>query len=135
MVYHCNFLSYSSFCLYTYEINRFILVSPLVVKACNASDINLKEEYHLSKFHIYVLVYCIGAFFFFFFWLTSLCIIGSSFIHLIRTDSSVFFLMVSGKKNRDVLIKSHFRRKEARMLVVFFFFLCTKGLLITCAFF
>ena len=42
------------------------MVSPLVVKACNASDINLKEEYHLSKFHIYVLVYCIGAFFFFF---------------------------------------------------------------------
>ena len=28
------------------------------------------------------------------FWLTSLCIIGSSFIHLIRTDSNVFFLMV-----------------------------------------
>ena len=46
--------------------------------------------YHLSKFHIYALVYCIGVFFF---WLTSLCIIGSSFIHLIRTDSNVFFLM------------------------------------------
>ena len=27
------------------------------------------------------------------FWLTSFCIIGSGFIHLIRTDSSVFFLM------------------------------------------
>ena len=27
------------------------------------------------------------------FWLTSLCIIGSSFSHLIRTDSNVFFLM------------------------------------------
>ena len=27
------------------------------------------------------------------FWLTSLCIIGSSFIHLIRTDSNVLFLM------------------------------------------
>ena len=25
-------------------------------------------------------------------WLTSLCIIGSSFIHLIRTDSNIFFL-------------------------------------------
>ena len=44
--------------------------------------------YHLSKFHIYVLLYCIGVFFF---WLTSLCIIGSSFIHLIRTDSNVFY--------------------------------------------
>ena len=38
--------------------------------------------YHLSKFHIYALVFCIGVFFFFF-WLTSVCIIGSSFIHLI----------------------------------------------------
>ena len=27
------------------------------------------------------------------FWLTSLCIIGSSFIHLIRTDSDVFLFM------------------------------------------
>ena len=40
-------------------------------------------HYHLSKFHIYVLVYCIGVFFF---WLTSLCLIGTSFIRLIRTD-------------------------------------------------
>ena len=45
-------------------------------------------HYPLSKFHIYVLVYCIGIF------LSGLlCIIGSSFIHLIRTDSNVFFLM------------------------------------------
>ena len=45
--------------------------------------------YHLSKFHIYALVYCIGVF------LSGLlhCILGSSFIHLIRTDSNVFFLM------------------------------------------
>ena len=27
------------------------------------------------------------------FWLTSFCIMGSSFIHLIRTDSNEFFLM------------------------------------------
>ena len=47
-------------------------------------------HYHLSKFHMYAIVYCIGVFSF---WLTSLCIIGSSFIHLIRTDSNVFFLM------------------------------------------
>ena len=46
--------------------------------------------YHLSNFHIYVLVYCIGVF------LSGLLhsvLIGSSFIHLIRTDSNVFFLM------------------------------------------
>ena len=47
-------------------------------------------HYHLSKFHTYVLLYCIGVFSF---WTTSLCKIGSSFIHLIRTDSNVFFLM------------------------------------------
>ena len=50
-------------------------------------------HYHRSKFHIYALVYCIGVFFSFFFWLTSPCIIGSSFIYLIRTDSNILFLM------------------------------------------
>ena len=78
--------------------------------------------YHLSKFHIYICVSILywdgGAwwaavygveqswtrlkrlsssssilYWCFSFWLTSLCIIGSSFIHLIRTDSNVFFLM------------------------------------------
>ena len=44
-------------------------------------------HYHLSKFHIYVLVYCIGVF------LSGL--LHSSFIHLIRTDSNVFFLISS----------------------------------------
>ena len=44
-------------------------------------------HYHLSKFHIYALVYCIGVF------LSGLLHSGSSFIHLIRTDSNVFFLM------------------------------------------
>ena len=45
--------------------------------------------YHLPKFHIYALVYRIGVF------LSGLlhCTIGSGFIHLIRTDSNVFFLM------------------------------------------
>ena len=47
-------------------------------------------HYHLSKFHIYALVLLYWCFSF---WLTSLCIIGSSFIHLIRTDSNLFFLM------------------------------------------
>ena len=46
--------------------------------------------YHLSKFyHIYALIYCYWCFSF---WLTSLCIIGSSFIHLIKTNSNMFFL-------------------------------------------
>ena len=50
-------------------------------------------RYHLSKFHIYTLVYCIGVFLSGL--LHSLCIIGSSFIHLIRTDSNVFFIQSS----------------------------------------
>ena len=48
--------------------------------------------YHLSKFYIYALVYCLM----FFFLVTSLCtslLLHSSLIHLIRTDSNVFFLM------------------------------------------
>ena len=31
----------------------------------------------------------------FYFWLTSLCIIGSGFIHLIRTDSNLFFFFLN----------------------------------------
>ena len=46
------------------------------------------HRYHLSKFHVYALRYCIGVFLS---ELTLLCIIGSSFIHLIRTDSNAFF--------------------------------------------
>jgi len=47
-------------------------------------------HYHLSTFHIYALIYCVGVF------LSDLlhCIIGSSFIHLIRTDVNAFFLIV-----------------------------------------
>ena len=43
----------------------------------------------LNSIYMCLLVYCIGVF------LSDLlhCIIGSSFIHLIRTDSNVFFVM------------------------------------------
>ena len=47
--------------------------------------------YHLSKFHIYALVYCI-VYRCFSFWLTSLCIMGSSFIHLIRVADSCWYM-------------------------------------------
>ena len=47
------------------------------------------HHYHLSKFHIYELIHSIGVLL----WFTSLCTIGSSFIHLIKTDSNAFFLM------------------------------------------
>ena len=39
----------------------------------------------LSGFHFHTICFS--------FWLTSLCVIGSSFIHLIRTDSNAFFLI------------------------------------------
>ena len=69
--------------------------SPIESKRLLCTSVSLLQShiqgyrYHLSKFHMYALVYlwCFS------FWLASLCIIGSSFIHLIRTDSDVFFLM------------------------------------------
>ena len=55
------------------------------------------ERNHQSKFDAWYWMFGAGAlehvYWCFPFWLTSLCIIGSSFIHLIRTDSNVFFLM------------------------------------------
>ena len=53
------------------------------------SHIGSSLNYHLSKFYIClnILYWCFS------FWLTSLCIIGSHFIHLIRTDSNAFFLI------------------------------------------
>ena len=48
----------------------------------------------LSLPSFYIPYICVSILYWCFsFWLTSLCIIGSSFIHLIRTDSNVFFLM------------------------------------------
>ena len=44
--------------------------------------------YHLSKFHIYALIYCIGVFLTYFTLYN-----GLQFHHLIRTDSNAFFLM------------------------------------------
>ena len=46
-----------------------------------------KSRTRLSDWTELILYWCFS------FWLTSLCIIGSSFIHFIRTDSNVFFLM------------------------------------------
>ena len=48
------------------------------------------HQHHLSRFRIYVLIYSIC---FSLSDLTSLCIIGSRFIHLVRTDSNAFLFM------------------------------------------
>ena len=42
----------------------------------------------LNSICVSILYWCFS------FWLTSLCIIGSSFIHLIRTDSNIFFFFL-----------------------------------------
>ena len=47
----------------------------------------------ITIFLNYIYIYINILYWCFSFWLTSLCIIGSSFIHLIRTDSNVFFLI------------------------------------------
>ena len=57
----------------------FVSVS---LSLCHVQD----HHCHLSKFHTYALIYCMGVFSF---WLTSL----SSFIHPIRTDINAFFLI------------------------------------------
>ena len=64
------------------ESKRLFYTSVSLLLSCTQG-----YHYRLSKFLIYVLLYCIGILY----WLTSLCIIGSSFIHFIRTDSNVFF--------------------------------------------
>ena len=66
----------------SHRIQKTVLTSVSLLLSCIQG-----YRYHLPKFHIYALVYCFS------FWLTSVCIIGSSFIHLIRTDSNIFFWM------------------------------------------
>ena len=50
------------------------------------------HQYHLSRFHVYALIYdiCFSSL-----WRTSLCIIGSRFTPLIRTDSNTFLFMAA----------------------------------------
>ena len=62
--------------------------SPLYISVSFLLSCIQGRHCHLPKFTyicVSILYWCFS------FWLTSLCIIGSSFIHLIRTDSNVFF--------------------------------------------
>ena len=77
-------------CLFFRIIINYIYFLPYYIFKCQIKleiDISrfLNDEWQILK--IYFLYWCFS------FWLTSLCIISSSFIHLIRTDSNIFFLM------------------------------------------
>ena len=54
---------------------------------CGSGDCKVLDMTERWNWTELILYWCFS------FWLTSLCIKGSSFIHLIRTDSNVFFLM------------------------------------------
>ena len=77
---------------------------------CLPSQPTLALSHTVQKTSIHLCVFCCLAYrvivtiflksiyvsvlsWYFSFWLTSLCVIGSSFIHLIRTDLNLFFLM------------------------------------------
>ena len=79
----------------------FTSVSPLCTQDCQS---------HLSRFHVCVLIYSICLFLSD---LTSLCIIGSRFIHLVRTDSNAFLFV----KNME-----HFMNLCAMLIFVSFQF-------------
>ena len=89
-MFHCYSLKLSHFCLLPHSPNVCFLHLCLF---CCCTDrviitIFVNSIYIPYKFHIYsvnILYWCFS------FWLTSLCIIDYSFIHLIRTDSTVFF--------------------------------------------
>ena len=74
------------------ESERLFYISVSLLLSCVQG-----YRHHLSKFHIYALVYYIGIFLSGL--LHSTCRIGSSFIHLIRIDSNVFFLFYLFFKN------------------------------------
>ena len=63
-----------------------------VIYVCiSTATLHIGSWVPFSRFHIYVLIYDIC----FSLWLTSLCVISCRFIHLIKTDSNVFFLWLS----------------------------------------
>ena len=71
---------------------HFLLQSPKVCSLHLCLFCSLAYRVIVTIFLNFIYI-CISVLYWCFsFWLTSLCIIGSSFIHLIRTDSNEFFL-------------------------------------------
>ena len=85
---YCKFLCYS---LHTSPLLPLLWPCPEVCSVCLFLHCCPENEFisAISQFpYIHVSIWCL----YFSFWLTSLCIMGSSFVHLIRTDSMCFFL-------------------------------------------
>ena len=78
------------FCCLTYWVIIIIFLNSIYICSVQFSSFQFSRSVvsnSLRPHELSMLYWCFS------FWLTSLCIIGSSFIHLIRTDSNVFFLM------------------------------------------
>ena len=71
------------------------LPSPRVQKTVLYISVSFAVSHIGSSFPSFEISYiCVSILYWCFsFWLTSFCIIGSSYIHLIRTDSNAFFLI------------------------------------------
>jgi len=69
---------YSAIKKNTFEsvLMRWMKLEPII-----QSEVSQKEKHQYILTHVYCILYWCFSF-----WLTSVCIIGSSFIHLIRTD-------------------------------------------------
>ena len=85
-----------------YSLNSSHLLLSLCPQVCfyvciSFAGLQIHYQYHFSRFCVYALIYNIhfSLSHFSLFSLTSLCIIGSSFIHLTRTDSRHPFLCLS----------------------------------------
>ena len=76
----------------------FIPPSPSSAVSKNLSSMSVSlflpckyvPQYHFSRFYLYALIW----YSFFSFWLISLCILGSRFIHISRTNSNAFHNIV-----------------------------------------
>ena len=96
-LYMCSLMNFISFlsCYIAWKMAWWVLASAdqLNSQACQHShkvlcDIFRAQFFFSFPFFFFFLLYwCLS------FWLTSLYIMGSSFIYLIRTDSNEFFLM------------------------------------------
>ena len=70
---------------FSHRVQKFVLY--ICVSCCLTYRVIVTIFVNSIYICLNILYWCFS------FWLTSLCIIGSSFIYLIRTDSNAFFLM------------------------------------------